>query len=500
MAVYLIAHDIGTSGNKATLFSEDGRMIANTVERYPLYSDGNRAEQDANDWWRAVCTATRELLKKSAVSPDDIAAVSFSGQMMGCLPIDREGRPLRRAIIWADRRADQQVAQIREKMDDAHFFSIAGHRNISSYGMQKAMWIQSQEPEVYENTWKFLNAKDYIVLKMTGKCLTDVSDANGMECFDLKALKWSDELVACSGLDGDKLPEIVPSTHAVGHVTAQAAQETGLSEKTMVVMGAGDGVAANVGAGSVTPGNVYCCIGTSAWLAATTEQPLFDPERRMMCWAHAVPGLYSPNGTMQYAGGSYAWLKNTICTAEVEKAEREGISPYQVIEQEIEKAAPGSGGVLFLPYLIGERAPRWNDRAKGVYFGLTADTSRADMLRSVLEGVAMNLDKCVSALRDTMPVRDVTLIGGASSSRIWQQIFADVFRARVHVPDLPGDANSLGAAVIAGVGCGLFPDFRVTERFVQANRTVDFAEERAAVYDGMKEKFDRVYEALIDQF
>ena len=337
MAVYLIAHDIGTSGNKATLFSEDGRMIANTVGRYPLYSDGNRAEQDANDWWRAVCMATRELLKKSAVSPDDIAAVSFSGQMMGCLPIDREGRPLRRAIIWADRRADQQVAQIREKMDDAHFFSIAGHRNISSYGMQKAMWIQSQEPEVYENTWKFLNAKDYIVLKMTGKCLTDVSDANGMECFDLKALKWSDELVACSGLDGDKLPEVVPSTHAVGHVTAQAAQETGLSEKTMVVMGAGDGVAANVGAGSVTPGNVYCCIGTSAWLAATTEQPLFDPERRMMCWAHAVPGLYSPNGTMQYAGGSYAWLKNTICTAEVEKAEREGISPYQVIEQEIEK-------------------------------------------------------------------------------------------------------------------------------------------------------------------
>ena len=135
MAVYLIAHDIGTSGNKATLFSEDGRMIANTVASYPLYSDGNRAEQDANDWWRAVCTATRELLKKSAVSPEDIAAVSFSGQMMGCLPIDREGRPLRRAIIWADRRADQQVAQIREKMDDAHFFSIAGHRNISSYGM-----------------------------------------------------------------------------------------------------------------------------------------------------------------------------------------------------------------------------------------------------------------------------------------------------------------------------------------------------------------------------
>jgi xylulokinase len=501
MAEYILAHDLGTSGNKATLFGTDGCMKGSCTYAYEVaYDQPLWAEQDAGDWWKAVCNSTRELLQKSHVSADEVKAVSFSGQMMGCLPVDKRGIPLRKAIIWADQRAQKQSKALSEKIDDERFYRINGHRNTASYGIQKAMWIRENQPEIYEDTYKFLNAKDYIVFRLTGKFYTDCSDANSMDCFDLAKRQWSEEIVQASGIDMDKLPEIVESVHYVGNVTEEAAALTGLSTGTKVIMGAGDGVAANVGAGCVAPGKAYCCMGTSAWVAGTSEKPVLDDNRRIVCWAHAVPGMYSPNGTMQYAGGSYKWMKDTICHEEARLAAEQGCSAYDIINERIASCAPGADGLIFLPYLLGERAPRWNPDAKGVFFGLTATTSREQILRSVMEGIVMNLGICFDILRSQTPIEEILLIGGAARSSQWRRGIADIFDTRVCVPEHLEEANSMGAAVIAGVGSGIYKDFSAIDRFIRVREALEPDRENVETYRMVRQKFEQVYQTLLPLF
>lgn len=408
-----MAHDLGTSGNKATLFSEDGRLIKSEVFSYDAhYFNDTWVEQNADDWWNAVCRTSSSLIQSTGVDPGEIGAISFSGQMMGCLCVDRNGTPLRPSIIWADQRAQKQVAQIEEHISQQDFYHIVGHRNTASYGIQKLMWVRDNEPEIYEQTYKTLNAKDYIVFKLTGKFYTEPSDANSVACFDLKTFQWSEEILKITGIDPDKLPQIKPSTFVAGGVTKEAARATGLAEGTPVVMGGGDGVVANIGCGSISPGKTYCCMGTSAWITTTAEKPIFDAQMRTVTWAHVIPGMYAPNGTMQYAGGAYNWLKNTVCSMESYKAKEEGTSPYTYMNEQIEKSTVGANGLIFLPYLLGERAPRWNPDAKGAWIGIKPETTRGDLLRSVLEGVTMNLSICLDILRTQMDIKEITVVGG----------------------------------------------------------------------------------------
>ena len=501
MGEYVLAHDLGTSGNKATLFSTEGVLYKSCTYAYGLYRDNPVwAEQSGEEWWQAVCNSTKEILKSCKIKSDEVKAVSFSGQMMGCLPVDREGRPLRRAIIWADQRAGRQAHSLREKIEEDRFYRINGHRNTASYGIQKAMWIKEEEPEIYRNTYKFLNAKDYMVFRLTGKFYTDCSDANSMDCFELSSRRWSEEIVEASGIDIEKLPEIVESVFYVGNVTEKAAKETGLSVSTKVIMGAGDGVAANVGAGCVTPSRFYCCIGTSAWVAGTSETPVLDEKRRTVCWAHAVPGLYSPNGTMQYAGGSYKWLKDTVCREEINLAQIQKCSPYEIINERIGRCKAGADGLLFLPYLLGERAPRWNPYAKGVFFGITPSTTREQILRSVMEGIFMNLGKCLEILTGGNTPDEMLLIGGAARSSQWQQCAADVFRTEVCVPSFLEEANSMGAAVIAGVGSGIYKDFSAIEKFIKIKEKRMPDSDSEKIYRDLGEKYEKLYQALISVF
>ena len=494
---YLLAHDLGTSGDKATLFSVDGMLVDSRTRSYPLYQNSLLlAEQDPDDWWKAVCDTTKELIKATGILPGEIEAVSFSGQMMGCLPVDGRGRPLRRSIIWADRRAQAQSDRLSEEIKAKDFYNIVGHRNTASYGVQKTMWVRDNEPEVYDEARYFLNAKDYIVFRLTGRFATDPSDANSMGCFDLKKLDWSEEILNAAGIDIDRLPQIVPSTECIGNVTDEASLETGLSVKTKVIMGAGDGVAANVGAGSIAPGKAYCCLGTSAWVASTSVEPVLDPEMRIVCWAHAVPGLYSPNGTMQYACGSYSWFKNVIGVSETEEAGRLGISPYELLNSEAEKSMPGADGVIFLPYLMGERAPRWNPLAKGAYLGLTAATSRNDLVRATLEGISANLSLCLDILNRNGDIAEMTVIGGGARGEIWCRILADLFDMPVRVPVSLEEAGSMGAALIAGVGAGVYEDFNEIERFLKTDKIMEPEHENSKVYEKLKKEFDLYYRAL----
>ena len=497
MGTYLIAHDLGTSGDKATLFSVDGAMLGSTIQSYPAnYFNETWVEQNADDWWQAVCDTTKQLIEQTGICAKDIAAVSFSGQMMGCLCLDKEGEPLRPSIIWADQRATEERAKLEAEISQRDFYHITGHRNTPSYGMQKLMWVREHQPDIYRKTAVVVNAKDYIVYKLTGKIYTDPSDANSMACFDLKQCNWSQELISISGIDREKLPDIVPSTHLVGGVTKSAATLTGLYEGTPVVMGGGDGVVANVGCGSIEPGKTYCCLGTSAWITTTTTAPVYDEQMRTVTWAHAVPGLYAPNGTMQYAGGSYSWLKNTICTQESHQAEATKKSPFYYMDQQIGQSPIGSNGVIFLPYLLGERAPRWDPDVRGSWLGIKPENTRGDMLRSVLEGVTMNLSICLDILRQKVPIQEVTVIGGGAKGAVWQQMMADIWNVKVRIPKQLDEAGSMGAAVPAGVGAGVYQDVSAIHQYLafQGEREPD--PQSVQKYLEYKEQFEAFYQAL----
>lgn len=495
---YIIAHDLGTSGNKATLFSEEGKLIGSTVYAYGChYFNDNWAEQDPNDWWRAVCDTTKGLIAKTGIDKNDVAAVSFSGQMMGCLCVDKAGNPLRPSIIWADQRAQAQQNVIAQHISMSDFYHIAGHRNAASYGLQKLMWVRDNEPEIYKQTYKALNSKDYIVLKLTGKFYTEPSDASGNGCLDLKTLSWSEKILDIAGIDAEKFPQIVPSTHVAGGVTPEAAEATGLAVGTPVVLGGGDGLCANVGAGSVRAGQTYACIGSSAWLASTSDEPVFDDQMRTVTWAHIVPGKYSPNGTMQAAGLSYSWLKNQICKYESEQAQKLGVSAYDLINQEIEKSPVGANGVIFLPYMLGERAPRWNPDAKGAFLGLKMENDRCDMLRAVLEGVTMNLGIILDIHRQNLSIDEIMVIAGGAKGAVWRQMMADVFNARIKAPAMLEEANSMGAAVTGGVGVGLFKDFDAIDRFMEITAVHEPNPEAVKAYAPVKEMFEACYQAML---
>lgn len=497
MERYLLAHDLGTSGNKATLFSEHGILINSTFCPYEAhYFHDTWVEENPSDWWNAVCSTTKELLLESDIPATQIAAVSFSGQMLGCLCVDKKGTPLRPSIIWADQRATEQSQKLEEHISQWDFYHITGHRNTASYGMQKLMWVKQHEPEIYEQTYKTLNAKDYIVFKLTGNFCTDYSDGNSNGCYNLLEWKWSEELISYAGLDPEKFPDLKPSTYNAGGITKKAAKETGLMEGTPVIIGGGDGVATSIGAGSVIPGKTYCCLGTSAWITTTSEKPIFDEQMRTVTWAHMIPGLYAPNGTMQYAAGAYSWIKNTICKIESYYASLHHSSPYDYMNEEAEKSPAGANGVLFLPYLLGERAPRWDSEAKGAFLGLKPENTRNDLLRSVLEGVTINLSFVLDILRLHVPIQEITILGGGAKGSIWRQIMADVFDIPITVPLLLDEAGSMGAAITAGVGTGIFKDFTSAEKFIHTCQVHVPNPAHQRVYRQTKELFDECYYAL----
>jgi len=496
---YLLAHDLGTSGNKATLFTVEGALVKSIVYSYETYYfNGNWAEQDAEDWWKAVCFTSNEIVK--GIDKDDIIAVSFSGQMMGCLCVDRDGKPIRRSIIWADQRAVKEMNDIKERISDERYYHITGHRISSSYTLQKLMWVKKNEPQVYADTYKVLNSKDYIIFKLTGRFVTDYSDGTGTNMVDLNNLKWSDEIIGKMGIDGDKFPELKESTYVVGNITEQASKETGLSQKTLVVCGGGDGVCAAVGAGCIKEGVAYNVVGSSAWISITTEKPIYDDEMRTFNWAHIVPGLVAPCGSMQAAGVSYSWLKNVICTSEVLGAEKLGVSPYKLIDEEIEKSPVGAKGLLFLPYLLGERSPRWNPNARGAFIGLKAEHKREDISRSVLEGVTLNLNVILDVFKRNCDIKEIVVIGGGAKGKVWRQIMADIYGVKILKPNLLEEATSMGAAVTGGVGAGVFKNFDVINKFIKIEDEQYPIDENSQKYEMMKQIFEDCYNSLINVY
>lgn len=499
MANYLIAHDLGTSGDKATLFTVDGELVRSITYTYDTrFFNSTWSEQDPEDWWKAVCENNRKLLE--GMDKRQVAGMAFSGQMMGCVVVDRAGRPLRPAIIWADQRSQQQESSIREKIDEKEFYRITGHKISASYSIEKLMWIRDNEPDIFAATYKMLQPKDYVICRLTGEFLTDFTDASGTNCLDLNKLEWSDRILGLAGIDREKLPKACASTHVAGEITASIAEECGLAPGTPVIMGGGDGVCAAVGAGSVREGDTFNYLGSSSWVAMTSAKPIFDSELRTYNWAHMVPGMYSPNGTMQAAGNSYQFIRKTICKDLEEKAVCQGVSPYELMNQEVAQSPLGANGLLYLPYILGERSPRWNTNARGAFVGLKMEHTRGDMLRATVEGILMNLCIILDVLRKDREITELNVIGGLAKGDPIRHMLADIYGVKAKRLNWLDEATSMGAAVCAGVGAGVLADFTAIDRFIQVDNVVEPDLENHKKYGELKQYFDECYCSLLKTY
>ncbi|MER5391728.1 xylulokinase [Saccharopolyspora sp. NPDC002686] len=484
----IISHDLGTTGDKATLVDETGRVLAAVTETYDTdFGLRGKAEQDADAWWRAVCAATRRLVDAHPEALDQIEGVSFSGQMMGAVLLDAEGHPVRPAIIWADTRSVAQTGSLIDEIGMERAYAITGHRLNPTYSLSKVMWVRDNEPEAFARTRHVVLAKDYVVHRLTGAIVTDPSDASSTNAYDQSAQDWSDDLFAAAGLDRGLFPEIAPSTTIAGTVTAEAARETGLREGTPVVLGGGDGPMAALGAGvlDATCG-AYAYLGSSSWVSLAADAPLHDPGMRTMTFNHVVPGQFVPTATMQAGGASLEWIVSTLAPGIEDR--------YANLLGGAAEVAASEDGLYFLPHLLGERSPYWNPRARAVFAGLARHHGPAHMTRAVLEGVAFNLYTGLRAFTENgASIEHVDAIGGAANAGVLLRIFADVWGVPVRRRELVDEATSLGAAIVGGVGTGMFDSFEIARKFAE-NRAEERPEPEA------HQRYAREYDVFMDAY
>ncbi len=479
----IAAYDLGTSSVKATLVSMDQGVLLSINRSYPLYTDNSgKAEQDPEAWWQAFCQVTREML--TGIKKEDIAALCVSGQMMVCLPLEK-GKPLQKAAIWADSRAGAQSRRLVEKVGAGEYYRLTGMRPSPNYSLPKWMRFKEEEPSLYERADCFLSAKDYIDFRLTGKSVTDEEDAAFTQAAELESGKWSPLLLSAAGIDLEKLPPILPCGTVLGEVKEDAAEECGLACGTYVVLGTGDGGAATLGSGAFRKGDTYISLGTSSWVCTVTD--LAEPDPSMSVSKIRYLGGFRDSGTMQSGGYSFSWLKRVL-----------GLS-YDEMNTLALDAGPGAGGVLFLPNLMGERAPFWDPDIRGSFLGLSSATEKDQLCRAVPEGVAMQLDRIRQIILAANPgIRSdrITLVGGGADSLLWRRVIADVTGLNVITTQMSSHAGALGIAVIAAKAVGLAFNYDEVLRF-HTGKTVTEPDERAnAQYKELKEIFLEARSAL----
>lgn len=482
----IIAHDLGTTGNKASLHSDDGKMLQHCTVPYPAhFASGGVAEQNPMDWWEAVGQATKKLTQMANVSANEITGIGISGQMMGAIFLDENYNPTRDAIIWADFRAQKQSDYLIEKLGLEKAYKRLGHRLNPTYSIAKVMWVRDNQPEVWGKTRHICIAKDFINHKLTNRFVTEPSDASSTNCFDQLNLVWDEEILKVADIPVSYFPEIVKSTSVIGGLTSAAADHLGLNVGTPVVAGGGDGPMAALGAGIISPTDgAYACMGSSSWVAVSTVKPLHDAKMRSMTWNHIVPNQFSPTATMQAGGASLQWIVENLMPA----SEKDR---FNILLGEAEKVSSADDGLYFLPHILGERSPYWNPSAAGAFIGLGRHHDRSYLVRAVLEGVAFNLLTCIQAFTDNgVPIDQVDVIGGGAESALWLQIFSDIWGVKVRSRSIVEDANSLGAAVttLVALGKGEFSMVKqlstITAEFNPSSDSKKYARQHEIFLDG----------------
>lgn len=495
-----IGLDVGTSGTKAIAMDETGRLLASALVEYPLHSPKpNWAEQDPADWARAAHEALAQLASK--IDAHDVKAIGLTGQMHGSVFLDADNQVIRPALLWCDQRTAAQCDAITNKVGAARLIDMVSNPALTGFTAPKILWLRDEEPGHYDRVRKVLLPKDYIRWVLTGEYATDVSDASGTLLLDVKNRCWHKELLGILDIDPGFLPPTYEGTEVTGTLSKAAAEKTGLPAGIPVVAGGGDQAAGGVGCGIVSGGVVSASMGTSGVVFAFSEHVHTDPEGRVHTFCHAVPGKWHVMGVMLSAGGALRWFRDALAQEEIARGKAEGKDPYEYITAAAAEIPIGSEGLLFLPYLTGERTPHKDPHAKGAFIGLSLRHGKAHMARAVLEGVAYGMRDSIEIIRGMgIPVTEVRASGGGARSPLWKQILADTGRAPMVTINVD-EGPSYGAAILASVAAGLYANVEeACGAIIREVSRVDYDGGNAAAYDPWYAEFQTAYTSLAPGF
>ncbi|MBI4556074.1 MAG: xylulokinase [Candidatus Hydrogenedentes bacterium] len=498
----VVGVDVGTSGTKALAIDERGKVVASATVEYPLLSPKpSWAEQTPSDWKRATLEALSRLAHSPGVKAADIKGLGLTGQMHGSVFLDKDHNVLRNAILWCDQRTAKQCDDITSKVGAQRLIEMVCNPALTGFTAPKILWLRENEPKVYERVRRVLLPKDYIRYELTGEFATDVADASGTLLFDVKNRAWHKELMSLLDVPLDFMPRAYEGPEVTGQLSSEAAQATGIPKSIPVIAGGGDQAAGGVGCGIVKSGVISATVGTSGVVFAFADRVSLDPEGRVHTFCHSVPGKWHVMGVVLSAGGSLRWFRDTLCQAEKTVAAETGADPYEYITAAAGQVAPSAEGLIFLPYLTGERTPHKDPFAKGAFVGLSLRHTRAHMARAVLEGVAFAMRDSLEIMRGMgVSIEQVRASGGGARSTLWRQIQADVNKAPLVMINVD-EGPAYGAALLATVATGMYGS--VEEACAATIRVVDSCEPdvaRAPSYDPWFAEYQACYRALAPGF
>jgi xylulokinase len=484
--MYILTFDIGTSAIKSILVSHEGRIIDSASYEYEVISrQWNWAEQNPDSWWEGACRVTHTLMERNPEAGKGIDIIGVSGHMLGCVPVDSGGRALRPAIIHADTRSSEEAEQIGKTVGRENLYRRTGCILSAQSSLAKILWLKRSEPETFAGTARFLQSKDFLTARLVGDIdSTDYSDASHAQVLDIHKKAYMTDVFAEFGLGAEKFPVIHKATDVIGRVTKTAASALGIPSGIPVIAGGGDGACANVGAGiTAKRRDVYCSIGTTAWIARSAAAPVIDEKARVFDIISLDGESFGVFGAMQAAGKSIDWARGLF-----------NIESGAAFDEEAALSPPGSDGLVFLPYIDGERSPIFDARARGVFFNIDSHHRRSHFAKSVLEGVSCALRSILEVFRESDAVSELRLIGGGANSKLWRRILADILRAEAQVTNARADSiTSLGVALAAGVSAGVYENLDEAASIVKVVDATAPLEENVAVYERLYDIYGRLY-------
>ena len=491
----IIAYDLGTGGNKASLYDTDGRCLGAVFVPYETqYPRAGWHEQRPADWWKAVVESTGRLLADGRVDPANIQCLAISGHSLGCVPLDAGGNLLRESTpIWSDKRPVAQLPEFFERLDPVRWYRLTGNGfPAPHYTVFKIMWYRDNEPELFGRIDKIIGTKDYVNYKLTGRINTDYSYASGSGVYDLIGWHYSDELIAAAGLRREMFPDIVPSTHILGELTGEAAEALGLPPRIKVAAGGVDNSCMALGARNIAEGRVYTSLGSSSWVAVSSDKPLLDETAKPYVFTHVIPGMFTSAVGVFSTGTSFKWVRDNVCANLVAEAAGDGGNVWEKMIALAESSPLGANRLLFNPSLAGGSSMEASPHIRGGFLGLDLGHVQADLVRAAMEGIALNLRMALDELRSLCDVCDeMVAVGGGSQSAVWQQIYADALNIKMIKTNVGQEAGSLGAAAVAAVGAGLWNDFDKIDEVHQVEAVAEPIAENVENYEKLLPMFLR---------
>ncbi len=501
--VYYLGIDIGTSGTKALIMDASAGVLATASAEYGAATPKpGWSEQNPEDWWAASIKATRAALKKAGIDGKAVAGVGLSGQMHGLVITDENDKPLRPSIIWNDQRTASEAAEIEAKVGGrAKLIRLVGNAAMTSFTLTKLLWVRKHEPRIYDKIRHLLLPKDYVRLKMTGLYIGEVSDMSGTLMLDQRKRDWSKKMLSTFDIDQKILPPVVESHEVTGRLSSAAAAKLGLAAGTIVVGGGGDQPAGAVGNGVVREGLTSATMGTSGVVYTHSKEYRTDPASRVNTFCSCVADQWCMFGCVMAAGGSFQWLRNTLCDAEVSAAKVKGVDPYELMVARAARARPGSGGVFWLPYLTGERTPHADPLARAGWIGIGAQTGRDELIRAVMEGATFGMGDVVDLLAERgISIRQIRLSGGGARSKLWRQLQADIY-GKTCVTINSEQGGAYGVALLAAVGAGEYKNIaQACQAAIRIRRTIKPDPKARRLYKKLHEQYGRLYPALKNEF